>query len=241
MNADISQRILRQTKEVYNRIAADFSRTRSKWWWDPGDFKRYFRPGDRVLDLGCGNGRLAEIFSAPVNYLGIDNSQKLIKIAKARFKNRPDLKFKLGDLVDLKLGNERFDLVLLIAVLHHIPTKKLRLKILRDIHRLLNPGGRLVISTWNLWRGDYFKKYFLSAYNWRQKIRCRSWSLRDFLVPWKASGEPHWRYVHVFTQGELKSLLIKAGFKIEKIGYETVDGKMASVLKGHNLVAVANK
>ncbi len=51
------------------------------------------------------------------------------------------------------LGKEgKYNLVFLLAVLHHIPTRSLRLKILKDIHSVLAPGGRLVLSTWNLWQ-----------------------------------------------------------------------------------------
>ena len=53
------QNILNQTHDIYNTIAPDFSITRGKWWHALDEFKNYAKEGDSILDLGCGNGRLA--------------------------------------------------------------------------------------------------------------------------------------------------------------------------------------
>ena len=233
--------ILQQTKEIYDLIAPDFSNTRGRWWQGFGDFNKYVKPGNKVLDVGCGNGRMAEIFlDSQIQYLGIDDSKELIKIAKQRFKDNSEINFVVDNALTLNVEADSYDLALLIAVLHHIPQKDLRIKILKNIYRVIKPGGRLVISTWNLFKFRYFKKYFLHSYNLKNKIHFGAWSIKDFFVPWKKSGAPQPRYTHAFTKGEIRKLLIQTGFEIEEIYYE-YQGKPVSIFKGRNLLVVAKK
>lgn len=244
MKLDKVQKILRQTKEIYDAIASQFSDTRGKWWQGFGSLNQYVKAGDQVLDLGCGNGRMAEIFTdSKVDYLGIDNSEELIKIAQARFKDKPWIKFEVNDALNVDYQN-RFNLVLMIAVLHHVPTKALRLKILKNIFNSLSSGGRLVISNWNLWQmfGDKKKfRYWPYLFNYQAKVKRGIWSLSDALVPWKPLGGDNLRYVHSFRSSELKRLLKQAGFKLEKIGFENKTGQPATIFIGDNLLAVAVK
>ncbi|MFA5029135.1 MAG: class I SAM-dependent methyltransferase [Patescibacteria group bacterium] len=279
-------KILQQTRDVYNKIALDFSDTRGHWWKGMGSFNKYVRPGDRVLDLGCGNGRMAEIFEgSQIEYLGIDNSEELIKIARGRFKNKSWVRFRVGDVLQLSsrgadgdvgvssniegggiatsLAEPRrtvaslprndslFDLVLLIAVLHHLPTKELRLKVLENIFQSLRPGGRLVMLNWNLWQVfgsfDYKFRYWKYLFNWSEKIKRGVWGFSDAFVPWKMRAgqklaEQDWqlRYVHSFTIRETKKLLRQAGFVVEGITYEKRD-KRVGVLSGDHSLAVAIK
>jgi SAM-dependent methyltransferase len=248
MKQENTEKILAQTRDIYNAIASDFSDTRGKWWQGFGSFNKYVQPGDRVLDLGCGNGRMAEIFAdSQIEYLGIDNSEELIKIAKARFADKPWANFMVGDALSITPGltrNDKYDLVLLIAVLHHIPTRTLRLQVLKNIYNSLQPGGRLVTSNWNLWQVSGEKKkfrYWRYLFNYREKIKCGIWGLSDALVPWKPMKEDNLRYVHSFLSGELKRLLKQAGFKIEKIGFEDQKGNKATIFTGVNSLAVAVK
>ena len=291
MKPEKTQKIIEQTKDVYNRIASDFSDTRGKWWRGMGDFDKYVKDGDKVLDFGCGNGRMAEIFaSEKIEYLGIDNSEELIKIARERFKDRPWIKFEVGDILDFVsppfqggvrggyeshdnnpgfkttpwplLGKEgKFDLVLMIAVLHHIPTKELRLKVLKDINKLSKPGGWLILVNWNLWKifsppargGEVAKRqrgwerikkkfrYYKYLFNYREKFQRGIYGWSDAFVPWKPAGMETRRYIHSFGKGELKRLLKRAGFGVEEINFEVKGGKKVGIFRGDNLLAVAVK
>ena len=85
MEREYAKYILNKTKEDYSLIADDFSRTRSFAWDELKLLVQHITPGDKVLDLGCGNGRLLQIFEdQDIEYIGIDNSEKLIKIAKIK-------------------------------------------------------------------------------------------------------------------------------------------------------------
>lgn len=96
----------------------------------------------RVLDIGCGLGRLTARLAVPGReVLGVDLSPEMIARARVAGAGIPRLSFVCGDAFDLDLGAGRFDCVLSAAVLHHLDTDT-------AIERMmgwLEPGGRLVI------------------------------------------------------------------------------------------------
>lgn len=201
-------------------IAEDWSKTRSfvplkeKEW-----FLRHIFVGDKVLDLGCGNGRFFEIFNdKKVDYTGIDFSERLIEIAKNKY---PNGNFLVSSAFNLPFPDNLFDRVLCIAVLHHIPSKELRLKFLEEIKRIMKPKGTLILTVWNLnpidmiLTGRYkrflnFLKCFVLKILGKSKL-----DFKDFFIPWR---NILLRYVHFFTKSELKELAEQSGLKTKKIG-----------------------
>lgn len=103
--------------------------------------------GERVLDLGCGTGLLAQYIADRVGpsgfVLGIDPLPLRIELATR--KARPNLAFRVGSAYALDdLPDADFDAACLNAVFHWLPDKR---EPLRALARLLRPGGRLGIST----------------------------------------------------------------------------------------------
>jgi SAM-dependent methyltransferase len=103
-----------------------------------------------VIDLGCGTGTLAELFNKN-KYLGVDVDKGAIWQARRKF---PGYKFKIGDAVNFKT-EVKFDLVLVVGVLHHLPDEKVK-KVARRINSLLNKNGKVLIIE---------ATYPLAAYN----------------------------------------------------------------------------
>jgi SAM-dependent methyltransferase len=218
MKEEIALKILAKNKELYNNIASDFSRSRGTLWPDFEYFKGYIANGQDILDLGCGNGRLLELLEDyKVNYLGIDYSQKLISAAQS---NWPKAKFLVADILNLPPLKEKFDLIFCVAVLHHIPSKKMRLQVLSEIKSLLKPDGKLLMTNWNLWQSRYMKyiiKYTLlkmtDPLNEANGIKHMNLDMGDVFIPWQKKYQ---RYVHAFTEMEVESLLKKSGFEVIK-------------------------
>ena len=96
------------------------------------------RPGERVLDLGCGTGQLsAEIAALGAQVLGVDASPEMVEAAR---RAQPALEFALGDGQRLEYGAE-FDAVFSNAALHWMPDAD---AVVRGVSRALRPRGRFV-------------------------------------------------------------------------------------------------
>jgi trans-aconitate methyltransferase len=96
------------------------------------------RPGERILDLGCGTGHLtAQLAAAGAEVVGIDSSAEMIKQARDSY---PALRFELADARNFA-GDEAFDAVFSNAALHWIREPE---QVIRSIHHALKPEGRFV-------------------------------------------------------------------------------------------------
>ena len=211
MDREYAEYLLKKTKEDYNLIAEDFSRTRWNIWAEFGIFRDYAKDGDRVLDIGCGNGRLLELLKDKnIEYIGIDSSEKLIAIAQKRY---PSKKFLVADALNLPFPTDNFDIVFLIAILHHIPSRAFRLKILQEANRVLKPNGLLILTAWDIWRKEAISQ--ILRYSFLKSIGKSKLDFRDVFVPW---GKKVNRYYHYFTKKELLKLIEGGGFTIKRLG-----------------------
>lgn len=97
---------------------------------------------ERLLDFGCGNGRLVP-FLPPCKYTGVDNNPSYIEAAQQEH-GSADVTFVCADVKDLRrLGVSDFDLIISLGVLHHLPDDVAQ-EALTAALGLLKPGGRMV-------------------------------------------------------------------------------------------------
>lgn len=103
------------------------------------------KAGDRVIDVGCGTGRLARWMAevvGPGRVVGVDPLPDRIAVAR---KLAPNVSFEVGTAEDLgAFGDETFDAVCMSAVFHWVRDKR---KALGESRRVLRRGGRLGITT----------------------------------------------------------------------------------------------
>src|SRR5262245_30299935 len=98
----------------------------------------------RVLEIGCGLGTDgAQFAKAGANYTGIDLTQAAVELAQKRFElfDLPGT-FRVADAERLDFPDNSFDLVYSHGVLHHTPDTA---RAVREIHRVLRPGGRAIV------------------------------------------------------------------------------------------------
>lgn len=263
MKSEQAKRIMDITKKTYEMIAEDFSATRNRVWPEMEILvKKYARPGMKVLDLGCGNGRLVEILPE-VKYIGVDSSEALVgearKIYDLRFKN---YEFRKLDMLELeKSGEKDFDVVFMFASLNHIAGEENRRKVLEEVRRILKPGGVAVMTNWNMWQVGTGKsiwkykfkfprdkiqdinKFQIQNPNFQSNPKSKTQRLglgfKDILTLWqsgdkKRQGELYYRACGL---GELRRLLDKAGFEVAE-NYYSLDSKKAHWWNGKNIVTV---
>jgi len=105
----------------------------------------------KIIEIGCGNGRDAmEIIKYTDNYLGIDLSREMIRLAQ---RNVPNAKFKLANLETYRFPN-KIDIIFSFASLLHSDRDSVR-DILKKAYKKLNHKGIFFIS---LKQGEYHKE-----------------------------------------------------------------------------------
>ena len=109
MKAKTAQQLLDKVVEDYNKISSDFHKTRKTDWKEFHLFLDFIKDHQAIADLGCGNGRLYNFLRKhrQIRYTGVDNSQKLLDIAKENFKSN----FIKGDLIDIPLETNSKDII----------------------------------------------------------------------------------------------------------------------------------
>jgi 2-polyprenyl-3-methyl-5-hydroxy-6-metoxy-1,4-benzoquinol methylase len=217
MQPEIAQQLLELNHQFYQTFADHFSATRQRL--QPGVVRAIdsIPKSTSLLDLGCGNGRLAAFLTEKGHsghYIGIDTSSNLIEIANQQ--KIPNALFFQADLAEVtwaeKLPQPNFDIILCFAVLHHIPSLALRTRFLTQVRNLLAPNGLFIHSNWQ----------FMKSQKLRGRIQ--SWERigladdlvddNDYLLDWRRGGAGL-RYLHFFTSPELQSLAGQTGFKLK--------------------------
>ncbi len=107
------------------------------------------KPGDHVLDVGCGTGDLALAAKTAVGasgtVYGIDPSPEMIARARRKAdRNAMDVQFQTGVIEKLAFPDNEFDVVLISFVIHHLPGDDLKAQGLAEVFRILRPGGRFL-------------------------------------------------------------------------------------------------
>ncbi len=220
---------------MYDEIGAHFSRTRQKSYGESGlnwpvtaRYLKKLQPGESVLDLGCGNGKLVSSLPTGANYLGVDFSKTLLDEAKQLF---PTHEFVYGDLTKPVMWKplQTYDAIFCVATLHHIPEKKQQLMILTQMKKHLKKGGFLYLTVWNLWQEKFAQFHLASA---KLKETDPRWVEIPYNRDWK-------RFCVAFDIQSLTDLYVESGLDIQELFYADQEGKKSDIMHGQNLVVVA--
>jgi SAM-dependent methyltransferase len=155
--------------------------------------------GRRVLDVGSGNGYvLSRYAAAGAHVYGVDLTETGIGLCRKRFAlaGLPGY-FTVGSAEDLPFRSGSFDLVCSMGVLHHTPETG---RAVREVHRVLRPGGRLIVMFYH--RNSF---HYRVLFPLRRLLAGKS--LQQSVNEVDGVGNPKG---DVYSRGELRALL--AGF-----------------------------
>jgi tRNA (uracil-5-)-methyltransferase TRM9 len=204
-------------RAFYEKFAGSFDASRAPT--EPG-LKRIFpriSPGSRVLDLGCGHGRLAALLPPNCTYLGVDNAEAMLALAQGHVDQEAkaiQAQFIALDLLDSDWAIHvpgSFDWIVVRAVLHHIPGYANRRNLLEQSATLLNAEGRLLIANWQFLEIPRLRRRVLP---WSEVgLKPTAVEPGDYLLDWRRDGYGR-RYVHLVNESETQTLAHDSGLTV---------------------------
>jgi SAM-dependent methyltransferase len=211
--------IRKRTVRTFDGAAPDFNASRWRPWPSIGGIGDL--SGKRVLDLGAGTGRNSRHFleGGAESVVAADLSTGMLRVLAGK-KGKGAICCVRCDAIFLPFRDSAFDAVAFIATLHHLPGVAGRISAVKEVARVVSDGGVVLITVW--------------APQGTPKGAKQAGGEGDILVPWAKVGE---RYYHIFTPGELRTLVEKAGLSVVRLYHERVSRREV----GANLVVVASK
>ena len=155
--------------------------------------------GGRLLNLGCAHGPDFSPFKPNFELYGVDLSTEMLRFARKyaqKYEFRVTL--ALADVRFLPYRDNTFDYAISVATYHHVKGKNDRLAALRELKRVLKPGGEAFITVWNRWQPRFWFKG------------------RGITVPWRTKEKTLYRYYYLFSYLELEKMVNEAGLEVIK-------------------------
>jgi ubiquinone/menaquinone biosynthesis C-methylase UbiE len=185
---------------VWEAIAHSFDRSRTRTWPHVEAYLRSLPPNSRVLDLMGGNGRhTRSVLEAGHRAVWLDWSRPAARIVAGRYPGAATL---VADATRLPLADGAADACIFVAGLHCLPTPESRAAALRELRRVLRPGGTAQVTVWS-----------------RDAPRFRAEGTPgkplDVILPWRSDGHDEERPYHLYTPDALAADLRGAGFVLE--------------------------
>ena len=152
-----------------------------------------------LLNVGCAHGPDFLPFGQNFDLYGVDFSAQMLRFArKYSQKFNFTVNLSLADASHFPFPDEVFDWAISVATYHHIKGKRERQAALRELRRVLKPGGEAFITVWNRWQPRFW------------------FSGKEVAVPWRTKSKTMYRYYYLFSYPELERLVKQAGFSVLK-------------------------
>jgi ubiquinone/menaquinone biosynthesis C-methylase UbiE len=189
MNSNLEEAKARAAA-AYNAAADHFDHPANSFWDRFGRAtidRLNLQPGDAVLDVCCGSGAsaipAAETVGPAGHVLGVDLAENLLRLAtaKASRANLANIEFRSGDFLSLGLADHSFDAVVCVFGIFFVPDMPAAV---RELWRMVRPGGQLAITTWG---PDFFEP--ANSVFW-VSVRKEAPELYKSFNPWDRISEP---------------------------------------------------
>jgi tRNA (uracil-5-)-methyltransferase TRM9 len=185
-------------RDVFNRIAPSWYNYRHHTIFrkELEELAGRWQKG-RLVNIGCGHGADFLPFKDGFELHGVDFSEEMLKLAqKYAQKFSFSVNLALADVCSLPYPDNTFDHAIAIATYHHLKGNESQSQALRELKRVLKPGGEAFITVWNRCQPRFWFKG------------------KEVMVPWRTKETTLSRYYHLFTYHELEALVKKAGLTL---------------------------
>ena len=180
------------TSEFYKTVSESFSNTRQHEWEGWEKCLEYFKDGDKVLDLGCGNRRFTKFLEKNNLDVEVDNYDNFAW----------DDEVKQVDIIDSLLKDnlnlDSYDVAVCFGVMHHIPTTELREKLLKE----LTKSKVAIVSFWQFEKDErIFNKAKKTTKLVQEKLGLKNLEAGDYFLGWQDRSDV-FRFCHNFSEKE---------------------------------------
>lgn len=182
-------------------------------------FNKYFSKLGIILDIGCGAGRTSfELAKMGHKVIGIDLSQPLIDAAKKRLlQEKVSVTFKVMNALKIDFPNNYFDgAIFSYNGIGFIPRKEGKLKLLKEVYRVLKPGSYFFFNTHNIWSLNRYSPIHMKNF-----LRITFAKLFHLNIREKEYGEKYddtlrseSPYIDIKTRSTMTDLIKKSGFEL---------------------------
>ena len=188
--------------------------------YDTKLLEKWFSHPGRLIDLGCGTGRhLVPFARRGFCVTGVDLSAPMVRVARSKLAGEGlSADVLRANLLDLRtyVAPSSFDhAIMMFSTLGLIAGTRNRYRLLRQVHRILEPGGQLALhvhSRWhNLWYPDGW--VFLASNGIRTLLGADEWGDK-YLSHYRGIDN---MFIHLFSRREVCYLLERAGFAIRHV------------------------
>lgn len=182
------------SKDHFNHLAGNYEYWKNKNWYYYNNLKKLFRSfipkGSTVWEIGCGTGDVLVSLEPSFGY-GTDISDKMIEIAKQKYKNKTNIIFESKDINEISL-DKNYNFIIIADVLEHLEdTEDFFIK----LRKIVEPNVEIIISIAN----PFWEPLLILA----EKLKM------------KMPEGPHHRNSIKKTEG----FFVKNGFSIKETGY----------------------
>ncbi|UPV99618.1 class I SAM-dependent methyltransferase [Halorussus gelatinilyticus] len=205
----------REVRATYDYIADHFAQTREYAWPEVEEFVDDAPYAAVALDLGCGNGRHAELLADHADrVLAADASRGLLDTARERAAERGfDADLVQADAARLPVRDRTVELAVYVATLHHLPSRAARVGSLDELARVLVPEGRALVSAWSTAHEKFGRTEGF-----------------DTTVDWTLpGGETVERFYHIYSPAEFRDDVAESD--LELVDFEVSSGNCYGVVR----------
>lgn len=230
MQPEMVEKLLRLNQEFYATYAQSFAATRHSVQPGVQRLLPEILRAKMTLDLGCGNGNLAELLKSEGycgSYVGVDENAYFLEQAAAATQDAVcgSYVFRQGSLANFDWLHvvDEADVICSFATLHHLPGEDMHQQLFSSISSKLSPKGHFFLSCWQVLGNERLKKRLIP---WKPiSVENECLGENDLLMDWRADpGKPvKLRYVHHFSPTELRTLGESQGLVLEEEFFS--DGK----------------